>query len=81
MHLIFPYFYLLSSLPLLTPPVDPNAHPGVCPSVDAEEMAFGTCPDMCDSDGACDGTEKCCPTPCGGSACVPALQIQPGEFM
>ena len=64
-------------LSTLEPPVDPNAHPGICPPVELEEMAFGVCPDLCDSDASCGGTEKCCLNSCGGSACMPALQIQP----
>ena len=61
----------------IQPPITAVVHPGECPAVEAEEMAFGVCANTCEDDGSCSGTQKCCATACGGRSCMEAVQIQP----
>ena len=50
---------------------------GVCPTVSGASGGFGLCAFLCDSDDNCGAGEKCCPTACGGTSCIGAIQAQP----
>ncbi|XP_072050388.1 uncharacterized protein [Amphiura filiformis] len=51
-------------------------HVGECPPP-GEDIGFGICANVCEDDSVCGGSEKCCPTACGGTSCMEAVQIQP----
>ncbi|XP_072017393.1 uncharacterized protein [Amphiura filiformis] len=61
---------------------DKPDNPGECPPTEGEG-GIGICANLCDDDSVCDATQKCCPTACGGSSCMEAIQIpdadNPGE--
>ena len=57
-------------------------HVGECPAVSVEG-AFGICGFTCEDDGGCEDTDKCCPTACGGTSCMEAVQVEapsPGKL-
>ncbi|XP_072050232.1 uncharacterized protein [Amphiura filiformis] len=59
-------------------PPEPLGNPGECPPVEGEG-GFGICANLCKDDSICSATQKCCPTACGGSSCMEALQVQPPD--
>ncbi|XP_038060820.1 cysteine-rich motor neuron 1 protein-like isoform X2 [Patiria miniata] len=50
-------------------------HAGECPTV-TDSAGFGVCVELCDHDGNCTDTQKCCSNGCG-HACVDAAQPDP----
>ncbi|XP_022109246.1 prestalk protein-like [Acanthaster planci] len=53
----------------------PIIRPGSCPRVDADDVEFGMCADMCDNDAECPTNQKCCSNSCGGHQCVDAENV------
>ena len=49
-------------------------HAGECPIM-ADDAGFGLCAELCDHDGSCNATQKCCSNGCGHT-CTEA--VQPG---
>ncbi|XP_070190984.1 papilin-like isoform X1 [Littorina saxatilis] len=47
--------------------------PGQCPPA----TGFGICAFTCEDDGSCQGAQKCCRTPCGGTQCQNPLSNLP----
>ncbi|XP_072038714.1 uncharacterized protein [Amphiura filiformis] len=56
-----------------------TGHVGECPPVDEGEAIVGVCANLCEVDNECNKTARCCPTFCGGFACIETIQVEPPE--